>query len=353
MPIVDQQGRLFGRLNLLDAALLLLLFALVPLGYASWIVFGTPPAQLTGVEPAVVMAEPEIRIVVHGVNLRPFMRVSLNTSQGADFLFRDSTRAEVLFKSIAPGVYDVILYDFEKERSRLPNAVNVTRTPTPAAHIIVVGYLGNLKPDQAEQMKPGLTLAGFGEVTAVGKPLPQSTRVAPGPGPNSVEVRDPSAVRLPVAVRMGCAVRSREGHPVCVIGEVDLRPGALLVLPTQFGLMPFQIDQMRSSAEVEPVHATVRFQADPRLLSQLKKGDFDIARATNELASGATVLDVSAPQPDVREAVIELQAQRGAAGWTLESQPLRLGGPFQLRTPVYELTGVVVALVPVTRETSR
>ncbi len=208
--------------------------------------------------------------------------------------------------------------------------------------MIVVGSLGNLKPDQAQQVKAGLTLEGFGEVTAVGKPLPQSTRVASGT--NSIEVRDPSAVRLPVAVRMGCAVRSREGHPVCVVGEVDLRPGALLVLPTQFGLLPFQIDQMRSSAEVEPVRATVRFQADPRMLSQMKKGDLDLARATNELAAGATVLEVSAPRPDIREAVIGLQAQRGAAGWTFENQPLRVGGPFQLRTPGYELTGIVVSI---------
>jgi hypothetical protein len=346
MPIVDQQGRLFGRLNLLDAALLLLLFGLIPLGYASWVVFRTPAPQLTSVEPNLLMAEPEVRIVVNGVNLRPFMRVSLNTRQGADFLFRDSSRAEVLFKNLTPGVYDVILYDFEKERFRMPNAVTVTQTPAPAAHVIVVGSLGNLKPDQAQQVKAGLGLTGFGEVTAVGKPLPQSTRVATGPG--AIEVRDPSAVRLPVAVRMGCAVRSREGHPVCVVGEVDLRPGALLVLPTQFGLQPFQIDQMRSSAELEQVRATVRFQADPRMLSQMKKGDLDIARTTNELASGAAVLDVSAPRPDIREAVIGLQAQRDPAGWMSENQPLRVGSSFLLRTPGYELTGTVLAIDTVT-----
>jgi hypothetical protein len=342
MAIVDQQGRLFGRLNLLDAALVLLLFALIPLGYASWIVFRTPPPRITSVEPTMLMAQPEVRIVVHGVNLRPFMRVSLSTKQGADFLFRDSSRAEALFKDVGPGVYDVVLYDPEKEQFRLPNAVTVTLTPAPAAHMIVIGSLGNLKADQVPQVKAGLTLPGFGEVAAVGKPLPQSTRVASGL--NTMEVRDPSAVRLPVSVRMGCAVRSREGHAVCVVGEVDLRPGALLVLPTPFGLLPFQIEQMRSAAEVEQVRATVRFQADPRILSQMKKGDLDVARTTNELASGAALLDVSAPRPDIREAVIELQAQRDPAGWMFQNQPFRVGGPFVLRTPLYELTGTVVAL---------
>ena len=37
MAIVDEQGRLFGRLNLLDAVLLVLLAGLVPLGYAAYI----------------------------------------------------------------------------------------------------------------------------------------------------------------------------------------------------------------------------------------------------------------------------------------------------------------------------
>src|SRR4029453_13225434 len=158
MGIVDQQGRLFGRLNLLDAAFVLLLFALIPLGYASWILFRTPPAVLTSVEPATLMAEPSIRIVIHGVNLRPFMRVSLGTRQGFDFLFRDSSRAEAVFVNMEPGVYDVILYDFEKGRRRLPKRVQITKTPVPAAHMVVVGALGNLKPDQVAQVKVGMTL---------------------------------------------------------------------------------------------------------------------------------------------------------------------------------------------------
>jgi hypothetical protein len=344
MPIVDQQGRLFGRLNLLDAAVVLFLFALIPLGYASWIVFRTPAPVLTGVEPAVLMAEPEVRIVVQGVNLRPFMRVSLNTRQGVDFLFRDSSRAEVLFRDLAPGVYDAVLYDFEKERFRLPNAVTVTRTPAPPAQMVVVGALGNLNPEQAGQLKPGTSIAGFGEIAAVGTPLPQSTRVFAGS--NTFEVRDPSAVRLPLAIRMGCPVRSREGHPVCAIGEVDLKPGVLVVLPTPFGPMPFQIDQMRSSAAVEPVRLTVRLHGDPRVLAQIRKGDVDLVRTANELSAGATVMDVAAPRADGREAVLEVQAQREATGWQYDSQPLRAGGPFMLRTPGYEANGVVLSVEP-------
>lgn len=344
MAIVDQQGRLFGRLNLLDAAFVLLLFALIPLGYASWIVFRTPPAVLTSVEPATLMAEASIRIVVHGRNLRPFMRVSLGPRQGLDFLFRDSSLAEAVFTNMEPGVYDVILYDFEKERSRLPQAVTITKTPVPAAHMIVVGALGNLKPDQVAQVKVGMTLAGFGEVTAMGRPQPQATRVFAGP--NTVEVRDPSAQQLPLSVRMGCNVRSREGHPVCAVGEIDLRPGILLMTTTQFGLLPFQVDQLLSSVPLESVRVTVRFQADPRTLAQMHTGDVTLVRAINELAAGATLLDVTTPRPDMREASLALQAQREQEGWVFNNQPLRAGGPFSLRTSTYELNGIIVSVEP-------
>jgi hypothetical protein len=344
MAIVDPQGRLFGRLNLLDAAFVLLLFALIPLGYASWIVFRSPPAQLTSVEPGTLMAEPSIRLVVHGANLRPFMRVSLGTRQGLDFLFRDSTRAEAVFTNMEPGVYDLILYDFEKERSRLPQAVTITKAPVPAALMIVVGSLGNLKPDQVQQVKVGMKIEGLGEVTAVGRPQPQSTRVYSGA--NTVEVRDPSAQQVPVSVRMGCNVRSREGHPVCAVGEIDLRPGLLLMTATQFGLLPFQVDQMLSSAPLESVRTTVRFQADPRMLTQMRKGDVNLARATNELAAGATLLEVSAPRPDIREASMALQSQHDQEGWVFNNQPLRVGAPFSLRTPAYELSGIVLSIEP-------
>ena len=344
MPIVDRQGRLFGRLNLLDAVVVLFLFALIPLGYASWLVFRTPPPALTSVEPAVIMADPEFRIVVHGVNLRPFMRVSLSSKQGFDFLFRDSTRAEVLFKDVVPGVYDVVLYDFEKERSRLPNAVTVTKTPAPPAQMVVIGSLGNLTAEQASQLKPGMTLEGFGEIAAVGKPLAQATRVASGS--TTLEVRDSSTVRTPLAVRMGCMVRSREGHAICAIGEVDLKPGALLVLPTQFGLRPFQIDQMRSPTPLEPVRATIRFTGEPRVLAQMKKGDSDLGRTGNELSAGIIVVDVGTPRPDGREATLEIQAQREASGWQYDNQSLRAGASFMLKTPSYEAAGVVLSIEP-------
>jgi hypothetical protein len=346
MPIVDSQGRVFGRLNLLDATVVLFVFALIPLGYASWILFRAPAARLISVEPTTVIAEPAVRIVLRGEHLRPYMRASLGSRQGWDFLFRDSSRAEVLFRDVEPGVYDVILYDYEKERSRLPNAVTITKAPVPAAQMAVIGWLGNLKADQASQVKPGMTLEGFGAITAVGRPAPQSTQVFSGAG--SVEVRDPSAVRVPVSVAMGCTVRSREGTPVCTMGEIDLKPGILLNTTTPLGLLPFQVDLVRSSAPVESVRVTVRFGGEAQILSQIRSGDLDLAKATNEIAPGATVADVAAPRGNTREATLLVQAQRDQAGWVYENRPLRAGAALTLRTRSYEVSGLILTIDPQT-----
>ena len=94
------------------------------------------------------------------------------------------------------------------------------------------------------------------------------------------------------------------------------------------------------------MRVTVRFQADPRTLAQMHTGDVTLVRAINELAAGATLLDVTTPRPDMREASLALQAQREQEGWVFNNQPLRAGGPFSLRTSTYELNGIIVSVEP-------
>jgi hypothetical protein len=342
MAIVDERGRLFGRLNLADSVLVVLFLILLPLGYGSWLLFRSPPARLTAVEPARITAAPVFRLVLRGQDLRPYMRASLGSIQAFNFLFQSSTSAEVEFHNVPMGVYDVVLYDYEKERSRLPQAVTVAPSPIPDTQVIVVGSFGNVTDAQVAQVKPGLSIAGFGEIVEVGRPDQPSTRVFAGS--KTVEVKDPPSVRLPVAIRAGCTIRSREGHPVCSVGEVDVQPGALFMLATDFGQLTFQVDQVRALTPLEAMRVVVRFANEPRLLSMIRRGDVEIGKVENPLASGATVVEVSSPRPDLREVVFQLAAQREADGWIYRSEPVRVGTPFVFRTPMYELTGTVLTL---------
>lgn len=342
MPIVDENGRLFGRLNLLDAVIGVLLLGLIPLAYGSYVLFRTQPPTLTRVEPSTLSIAPIIRLKVFGENFRPYMRVYLDAHQGQAFLFIDTTQAEVDLRDVPPGVYDVVLYDVAQEQARLPKAVTVIPSQLPEAQLVVVGMFGNLTSDQSRQVAAGMAIPGLGVVEAVGRPVPQVTRVFVRPG--MVEVPIPNARMMPARLRLGCYVRSAQGQPECVGGAVSIQPSTLMYLPTPLGTLPFQIDQVRGLQPIESVEVTVRFMGPPGVVGEIKKGDLDVGEVRNELAAGAVVADARTSGANTRDVRLVVPAQRGATSWTYGMDPLRLGSPFRLRTSRYEVQGSVIAL---------
>jgi hypothetical protein len=281
---------------------------------------------------------------VRGENFRPYLRISLGKNQGKNFLFNDSTEAEVELLDVPPGVYDVILYDQAQERDRLPKAFTIAPSALPDAQMMVVGTFGNLTPDQAGKIAAGMTIDGVGTVTAVGRPVPQVTRVFVRPG--TVEIPVANAQMVPAAMRMGCFVRTNQGQPECVGGGFSVQPTTLLFLNTPLGLLPYQIDQVRGLQPFEPVHLTVRFAASPEVLARIRKGDVDLGDARNELSVNGVVDDVGGGAGGTRDVRLTVQAQRGVTSWTYNVAPLRLGSQFVLRTGAYEASGTVIALSP-------
>ena len=342
MAIVDQQGRLFGRLNLLDAIVALLVLGLVPLSYGAYLLFRTPLPVLTSVTPAELTLGPKLRFSVQGRDLKPYMRISLGTAQGHSFLFKDTTEAEIEVRGVAPGVYDVVLYDHAQERSRLPKALTIHPSALPDAQVIVAGMFGNLKPEQVSGLAVGLVIDGVGQVVAVGKAVPHVARIFSSP--QYVEVPVPNALMVPVIMRMGCWVRAEQGQPECVANSVGLHPLGplgLLFLPTPMGTLPFQVGQVRGIQPLVSLDITVRFTGALEALAQLKVGDRDLGEVPNELSIGGTVTGVTGGGSS-RDARLTVQGQQGTSGWIYANSPLRIGSSFTLRTPGYQLTGTVV-----------
>lgn len=339
MAIVDQQGRLFGRLNLLDAIVALLVLGLIPLSYGAYLLFRTPPPVLTSVTPAELTLGPTMRFSVQGRDLKPYMRVSIGGAQGQSFLFKDTTEAEIEVRGLPPGTYDVVLYDHAQERSRLPKALTIHPSALPDAQVIVAGVFGNLKPEQVTGLVAGLVIEGVGQVVTVGKAVPHVARIFSSP--RYVEVPVPNAQMVPVIVRMGCWVRSEQGQPECVANSVGLNASGLLFLPTPMGTLPFQVAQVRGTQPLVPLDITVRFSGPPEALAELKMGDRDMGEVFNELSIGGTVTGVTGGGSS-RDARMTVQGQQGTAGWIYANSPLRVGGPFTLTTPGYQLNGTVV-----------
>lgn len=352
MSIVDDRGRVFGRVNLVDAILLTVLVGLIPLAYGAYALFRTPPPTLRAVEPAHLQHGPNMRVTIRGENLRPYMRVSFNDQQGRSFLFASTTEAQVELGTLSPGTYDVVLYDYAQERARLRKALTIGPPPLPSTMVVVVGWLANLTTDVAKKVVPGMSL-GVGQVAEVGKPTGEMARVAVGDATLDVPVE--RAFRVPVTFKTGCYVQTVDGRPECVGAGVALRPDAYLLLPTPFGDLPFQVAQVRSPQPLESVEAVVRFVGHPAALALAKPGDVDLGLSMNELAAGAHVLHAAAPHgipgsvaDDMvaEDVVLLLRAQKGADGWRYSSGALRVGGTFLFRTPDYELSGSILRLTP-------
>lgn len=136
MPLIDERGRLLGKVNLIDAAVGLLFLFLIPLAYGAYALFRTPPPQITAME-AVTLNDQGWRVKLRGKDLRPFLQAFAGGHMG-EFLIESPSRAEVQLPKLETGTYDLALYDQAKEVARLVGAVTIapggvlsTTTPSP------------------------------------------------------------------------------------------------------------------------------------------------------------------------------------------------------------------------------
>lgn len=348
MAIVDDQGRLFGRFNVVDAVVTVFVLGLIPLLYGAAVLFRVPAPQLTAVVPDTVQAGSGGRVTIKGENLRPYMRVSFGTVQGKNFLFKAMTEADVDLGELPPGVYDVVLYDVAQEQARLPNAFTVLPAVVPPTEVMLVGVFGNLDAQRAKLFKPGDVIAGVGTIREVAEPMPAQLRVASNIF--TVQVPIANALMLPAVVESICEVRSQTGIPFCAANDTSLQPTVVLVGQHASGQVPFQIDQLRGGRPLETIEIAVRFTASRLLISLIVVGDADRGPFPNPLAADATVISTSSTpiNPDLMQADVRLRvkAERGSNGWVFANQPLRAGADFALRTARYQLNGPVLAIRP-------
>jgi hypothetical protein len=344
VTLIDDRGRIFGRVNLVDAILLGVFLGLVPLAYGGYVLFRTPPPQLMSVEPQTLVLDRNPRLIVHGENLRPYMRVSFNNQQGRTFLFKDPTTAEIDIGDIAPGTYDVVLYDYARERARLPKALTVVASALPATSVLVIGSVANLEEPVAQKIVTGLKVNKYGSVIEAGRPVPQVTRVHSGA--NTVDIPVRGGYQVPVMIKVPCTVQMNGGLPTCTVEGLILAPDTFLQLETPFGPYNMQIQQVLGSEPLVAIEAVVRLSGNASVLALVRAGDVDFGTSRNELAAGARVLEVSPSTGGSRDVKLELRAQKSVDGWWYQGTALRAGGFFDLRTKAYDLQGSVLSITP-------
>ena len=131
MPVIDDRGRLFGKLNLIDAIVMVVAMGLIPLSYGAFMLFREQPPIITSIQPMQVTQGDSATLLLTGEGFRPFLVARLGDFESSGFLVESPTIAEVRMPDIPAGNYDFVLYDQARELVRMPGAITVVSPPAP------------------------------------------------------------------------------------------------------------------------------------------------------------------------------------------------------------------------------
>jgi hypothetical protein len=369
MPIIDDRGRLFGRVNLVDAAIVGMALVLLPIAYGAYLLFKEPTPHLSVVNPKTLRQGPNLQVEVRGENFRPYMRVSFADKQGRTFLFSSPTLAVVELPDLLPGTYDVVLYDYMQEVSRLPQALTIDLPPTPPSiEIELAGVLTALTPEQVKQIAPGHKLPETGyttaEVLSVGTPVPEVMHIRTG-DKSTLNVPVEGSVQLPVRLRTRCFVETTdEGSLRCRVSGIPLAPDANIVFLGLGTRLNLRVSEVHYPGRSRAATVTVRFVMSPEVRSRIKAGDRDIgARAfpAGEMATLVSLADrgdasASLLRDGIRQAVasnrivavdavVTVPVEDTPVGLMYKGAPVKIGKPFSFETATYGVDGGVIDLV--------
>lgn len=250
---MDSKGRMFGRLNVIDLLVAAAIVLAVPLGYAAYLLWRAPGAELTESVPAALVQSPTMQVEIHGRNFRPYMRVSFGDTQGPAFHYVSDSVAVVPVPQLPPGTYDIVLYDYSREASRLPGALTIQPPAAPrVATLEIDGAFIGLADSQIGQVAAG-TIVGYDRndtVLQVGAAVPAVVRLQTAPD-TTITVPVPRGRDLPAAIRLRCELKvDAAGTERCTVGGVAVTNEAVLPLPA-LGGSRFRVDRVRP-AEVTP-----------------------------------------------------------------------------------------------------
>lgn len=359
MRIVDDRGRLFGAINLIDLGVLVFIIVLIPLAYGAYVLFRTPPPRLTAVAPSSLpfAKDVEREVQVKGEHLRPFLRARIGAIDARAFAVDSPQSGELKFADVPVGTYDVALYDESQEIARLRSALTIEPPP-----FQLVGSFVGLAPDDA--LTPGL------EFGPADRPIAEVIAVDPSDG----------AGRRRATLRVRCRLSADRQ---CMVEGAAARPGSKINLPTAGTArqLTFAVDDLRVDATW--IRVKVRLMGLADALAQVRPHDLDRRVGPSPAAgqtaiagvkAGAILLSVgplqknqgsyvvTASQPQVGRAItafgvlsatlpvdaqlaeLEVPADSSAEGLRYGDVEIRPGKLLTFQTPAYEVQALILSL---------
>ena len=337
MTMIDTKGRLFGRFNLVDAVAIGFVIVLIPIGYATYLLFRPSRPVIESVTRFDLTKEERrlaggsvltAKLKVKGSGLNPLLRARIGQVEAMGFVFETPNSADVLVGLVPPGRHDLVLYDGVQEVARARDAVEIINIATP--RVRAYGWITRLTTAQAAALKPGAIsdpqLSGAFEIVALGPERPARARI--GTGDTAADLPIASYVEREAEILVRCDWPNAEA---CSIdGELLNRQLPIMVILP--GGLSFQITEVGPASE--PARATVRVQLDGPL-PQIKVGDRDQivgSRAAEVTAVAGTTV------------TLRLGADESRDGWRYRGRLLAPGSRFTFGTGTYLAGGRVVSL---------
>jgi hypothetical protein len=356
MAIVDDRGRVAGRFNLIDALAAVVIILVIPMAYGAYLLFRTPQPKLTGIAPTTLYEGPNLRIGIGGQNLRPFMRVTFNDIQAKTFMIGSTTNAAIDLPELAPGTYDVALYDHMEEIGRLRKALTILPlSPQPTVEMEVSGsflYISAMNPIPVGQKFPpqGDALA---QVLSVGAPIPAVLHIRAGEA--SLAVPLGGQVQLPATLRIHCYVANNtDGTLRCMYPgptqPLSVAPDSNLMLQGPQGWVTFQIAEVHLASSPPVARGRVTFGVTDPILAKMKVGDTDTSPRANAREHSARIVSLDGDRP-AREGravmvTLDVPVERVPDGWTYKREPFKIGASFSFETATYVVHGTVTDMTP-------
>lgn len=365
MPIIDDRGRVFGRLNLVDAAMGALVLVLLPAAYGAYLLFKDPVPKVTAVVPSALREGPNLQVEVRGENFRPYMRVSFNEVQGRTFLFDNPKSAFVQLYPLPPGKYDVILYDYMQEVSRLPGALTIQPQPAPPTIVVEVsGFLTSLTAQQVKDLEPGRRFENgkaWGEILAVGPAQPEEMHIRTG-DKSTLTAPGAGLLQLPVHMRINCLVEmTTEGAQRCTVTGIPIGADVNVLYPGLGKMLNLRVSEVHYPGHSRTATVRVRFVISPDVLGRLKKADQDLGARAHPAGTMATLDSFSEKgegsvsmlrDERVRQAIpgrlvmvegaLTVPVQETPLGWMYKGALVKIGAPFSFETSAYTMDGGVI-----------
>ena len=342
MTVVDNQGRLFGRINLVDGAVALFLLLLVPFGYGTYLLFRPTAPRIESVSHATVSRE-EIRISngsllagklkVRGTGFTPLLRARVGDKDALAFVFESPNSADVLIGLLPAGAHDLVLLDGVNEVARAAGAVTIEVSEARAL-IKGSGWFTDLTPEAAQALRVGFRFpeqAPVFEITALGPAQPARYPLVVA-GLKSDLPRS-SGVEREAVVRFRCDP-GMDDNPCGMEDPID-RPKTrvTLTLPGPTAFFRFALEEVLPSAA--PQRAQLKFRVGAPVRNLIRPGDRD-----NSLDERAAI--VSAAAGDI--VTVDLGLDQAREGWIYRGQAIRPGAVFTLITDRYEARGAIESM---------